>query len=89
MEQLPDFERLGSAMMFVPNIEVSIERLHAFVSQRVRIAHHHAPAYISIQLRKHEITRAHEEYVSSLLDCLEQVPSRRHAVMELGLVGHP
>lgn len=86
---LPDLLVACDALMFLPNLEVAVERLHAFVSQRLRIAHHHSPAYVSVTLRRAKKLKAHSGNLDSLVNCVETVSNRRQAILELGLAGHP
>lgn len=51
----PRLQQILDSFLFIPNVEIGVERLHAYISQRLRIAHHHSPAYVSCIARKNEI----------------------------------
>ncbi len=89
MAGLPHLRILSDAFLFLPNVEIGIERLHSYVSQRLKIVHNSSPAYVSTVLRKAEIIRTHTEHTAELLASLELVPDRRQAVAHLGLQNHP
>ena len=76
-------------MLFLPNCEIGIERLHAYVGQRLRIAHNHSPAFVSLNLRRDEILSFHSSHHDDLVRCAELVSDRRSAVSNLGLTLHP
>ncbi len=86
---LPELKYYADAFMFLPHLEINVERLHAQIAQRIAITHNHAPSYISIQVRKNEIMRSHAADCDVLAECCELAPDRRKAVHELGLINHP
>ena len=71
------------------NVEVSVERLHAFLSQRIKIAHHHSPYYVSTVLRKPEIIDVHTKHPESYTTCCEHANTRVKIIDRLGLAYHP
>ena len=89
LANLPELQYYAHCFLFLPNCEVSIERAHSYVSQRIRIVHAPSPSYISVTLRKSEIISAHAEDSDGLVKCLEAVRDRRKVIYELGLVNHP
>ena len=89
LSQLHTLKRYANAFMFVPNIEVRVERLHASTSQRLEIVHHHLPAYVSITLRKHEIINCHVAHGEDLSNSCAEVYKKLAVVDRLGLQFHP
>ncbi len=89
MEKLPNLRVLADSFLFLPSVEISIERLHSYVSQRLKIVHSHSPSYISVTLRKSEIVSTHSANTSELISCTEVVPGKRQAVEQLSLHNHP
>ena len=89
LSELPELQYYANGFMFMPNLEVNVERLHAQIAQRTAITHNVSPAYISTQVRKNEILEAHSSDTDALVRCCEMAPDRRLAVRELGLVNHP
>ncbi len=57
--------------------------MHAFVSQRLRIAHHHSPAYVSITLRKGEILEAHSLHNAELSEFCSKAYNKKHVLKDL------
>ena len=88
-----DLKRYRDIMQFLPVLEISVERLHAVVSSRIRSAPNHSPAYTSVQaLRKHEIIgvfNSSQEAIDELTAQLGQCRSPENCLSLLGLSAHP
>ena len=89
LEQLPALTPYVNALGFIPNIEIGVERLHAFVSQRVKTSHHHSPAYVSILLRRDELIRTHATECNEFAKACSLVPNHVAVVEQLNLQNHP
>jgi hypothetical protein len=89
LDSLRDLQWLTNAMLFIPNVEIGIERQHAVVSQRIKIAHHHSAAFVSLALRRQELMDEHSTNFTDLAECADRVSDRRRAVEQLGLMHHP
>ena len=63
--------------------------MHSYVSQRLKITHCHSPSYVSLTLRKAELTKTHAESIDVLVACAEKVRDRLKVIDELGLTAHP
>ena len=85
----PALQRFADAFTFVPILETSVERLHAMVAQRVRIAHNHSPYYVSLSLRRSEILAFHAHNAAELADQCSRSQSQVAAVQAFGLQWHP
>ena len=85
-EELQD---LRSQMLLTPTLEISVERLHAFLKQRTLATHHISGAYASLQLRKPEILRCHSEHFSELSECCGLASTPAQMVESLGLQFYP
>ena len=71
------------------NVEVSVERLHVCLSQRIKIAHRLRPYYVSTVLRKPEIIDVHTKHPESYTTCCEHANTRVKIIDRLGLAYHP
>jgi hypothetical protein len=89
MAALPRLRIYADGFLFIPNIEIGIERLHAYVSQRIKIAHHHSPAYVSVTLRKHEILDCHARLGPDFCEACGVIQNKLGVIRELGLEYHP
>ena len=89
MEAFPELQEVADRMAFIPTCEVSIERLHAFLKQRVVLTHNTSAAYCSLQLRRSEVLVAHEKDPKLLAECCVLASSPVKVVHALGLQHHP
>ena len=89
LSRLPLLQRTANSFMFISNLEASVERLHAYVNQRVKIAHHHSPAYVSTTLRKPELLGVHAQQAAVLSEYCSKVHNPVRVVDTLGLQFHP
>ena len=79
---------IADSMRFVPLVEVSVERLHAYLKQRTLGAHHISGHYCSLQLRRDEILRAHTQDAASLAECCALAGNAHKIVDVLDLQYH-
>ena len=85
----PLLQRYADSFAMIPNIEISVERLHAVVSQNIKIAHHHTPAYVSLAIRRQELLAEFRSSQSALSDMCSLVRDKACVVEQLGLQRHP
>ena len=80
-------EAISSQMRFTPTLEISVERLHAFLKQRTLASHHISGAYASLQLRRPEIVNCHGQHFDELSECcaLCSTPARIVEALDLQL----
>ena len=81
----PGLEAIVSRMALTPRLEISVERLHAFLKQRTLATHHISGAYASLQLRRPEIIRCHLDHFEELAECcaLASTPASMVEALEL------
>ena len=53
--ELPELRRYRDIAVFVPVIEVSVERIHAVLHKGIRLAPRHGPSFVSVAVRRAEI----------------------------------
>ena len=86
-EQSSPLRLVASQMALTPTLEISVERLHAFLKQRTLATHHISGAYASLQLRRPEILRCHADHFDELSECcsLAATPADMIESLELQL----
>ena len=80
---------IADQMILTPTLEISVERLHAFLKQRTLATHHISGAYASLQLRKPEILTCHRHHFDELAECCALAASPSAIVEALELTFYP
>ena len=88
-ELSPALQSIAHQMLLTPTLEISVERLHAFLKQRTLASHHISGAYASLQLRRPEILKCHRTHFNELAECCSLVSSPAAIVEALELQHYP
>ena len=89
--RLPSLERLRWQMHYVPILEQSIERRHAVLHQRIKVAPNHSGQFVSLVERAHEVEAlvSHPDQMTKMAEHCMSVRSPALVCQGLGLSTHP
>jgi hypothetical protein len=87
-DQCPEIKRWRTLFMLIPTIEINIERVHASLKRNIQSIRRHGPAYVSISIRKLELTLATKHDMKNLVAEGNLLQNARGCICALGLQNH-